>query len=474
MEASTDLRRIIEKVKRRRMLGMQMVMERKDEFPSMAQAQLTGIALDPDARELAEMELNKLFSSRPFYYAPASARELVIGGGPHAAAYTAIRVLAGFDAPVVVERNATLGGAFSIPATKFPGMQNSSPPVFFLNSRNRRGMPGLSGDSEAQLNYLPGAPIQPSAISNAEYQTNADMAFITRLTFAQYNARKTFANCAVQQVEKRDSDFRVTLFASDAGPFERPQTIRVTRIIDARGLGDPKDEEYLNGTTILSFPQFMQRMTKPWPLRGLRNVAVIGVGDSGKCAVEAFLGIAPQSFMSPVELDSVNRVDWYGDIETTYETYCANNRGRYRAIGRYLRPDRTGSRKLFVYRGTVFPEALPNGPVIINGRSYDLVVMATGNRVKAIPGLDAGGSNWFVCNSKGDRSNNNSVARLNYYDDPPFARYRIGPLADIPFTSLEFDAGVANVENNKVAMFRLLPRTAQLAAKLPAAEFPSL
>ena len=35
-------------------------------------------------------------------------------------------------------------------------------------------------------------------------------------------------------------------------------------------------EQTINATTILTFPQFMQRMAGRWPLRGVRRVAVIG------------------------------------------------------------------------------------------------------------------------------------------------------------------------------------------------------
>lgn len=461
LQASPIVNHIIEGAAQARMQGLRMVMERESEFPSTLQAQLTGIGLDPAAREYASKVIDARFdANRNTLSLPRAAAvpELIIGSGFHAATYAATRVMMGKPAPWIFERSPYAGGAFAI-----RGDDGNYPGVFNLNSRNRRGNPGLSGDSEAQLNYLPGAPIQASALGNAEYQTNADMAFIVRMTLAQYAPGTTFPSIDVTRVEpsKFNADgFEVTYIRNGS-----ERVVNTGRVIDARGLGDPLKADKANGTSVLTFPQFLQRMTRPWPLRGLRNVAVIGGGDSGKCAVESLLGLGPNPFMAAAELDSVNRVDWFGrGLATTYDEWCRTNRGRYRAIGRYLRPDKTGSRRLQVVdTRRVNPVALPDGPVLVNGRSYDLVIMAVGNDVPDLLGLEFSESEAVYATGSSARP----VAIRNGLDYAgERMRYRIGPRAGLGFSDDEYDDGVADIDANRVAMFRLGTRTAALAVQL--------
>lgn len=456
MEASPLVREIVTTATDRDMRGIRMVMQRAGEFPSTLQAQLTGIGLDPIARAFANRAMDDYFGANGnILSVPRNdllLPEVVIGSGFHAATYAATRVLAGKPAPWLFERSPYVGGAFAVRSEEY-----DYPGVFNLNSRNRRGMPGLSGDYEAQLNYLPGAPIQAAALSNAEYQTNADMAFVVRMTLAQYAHRSVFPGIEVIGVERGTDAFDVTYIRNDV-----ERIIRARRVIDARGLGDPATDK-ANGTTVLTFPQFLQRMSGPWPLRGLRNVAVIGGGDSAKCTVESLFGLGPDPVMAAAELDSVNRVDWYGDnLARNYEDWCNENRGRYRAIGRYLRADKMGSTRLTVTRTrTALPVALPDGPVLVNGRAYDLVIVATGSKVPNVPGLNYPyAESVYVGETR-------EVARRNEDDGAnDLYRYRIGPRARIGFSADEDAAGVSAIDANRVAMFRLGTRTAALAVEL--------
>lgn len=458
MEPSPLVQSIVATAERENMPGIRMMMERASEFPSTLQAQLTGIGLDPKAREFANRQIDAEFQSNRLNRSltEASMGEIIIGSGFHAAVYAATRRLMGKPAPWIFERDDYVGGSFAIRSA-----DGTYPAVFNLNSRNRRGTPGLSGDSEAQLNYLPGAPIQASALGNSEYQPNADIAFVIRLTLAQYARQRTFPGTEVTGVGRSTGQFEVTY---NRNGFE--STVLAERVIDARGLGDPTYADIANGNTVLTFPQFLRRMAGPWPLRGLRNVAVIGGGDSGKCVVESLFGLGPTPYMATAELDSVNRVDWYGTgLSTTYDDWCRTNRGRYRGIGRYLRPDRMGSQSLRVFDDIIaMPVALPGGPVLVNGRSYDLVIIAAGNRVREIPGMD-----WAYNEPVRvfrDDFNSRVVAQRNEEDYGEFMRYRIGPRASIGFDTDERNAGVSDISANKVAMFRLGTRTAALAVQL--------
>jgi hypothetical protein len=198
-------------------------------------------------------------------------------------------------------------------------------------------------------------------------------------------------------------------------------------------------------------------MAGMWPLRGLRRVAVIGGGDSGKCAVEALLGVGPQPYMAAASLDSVSRVDWYSNGPTTCEEWQQKIRGRYQAIGRYLRPDRLGVQRLNVLRRRVRPVALP-GTALIDGRTYDLVVLCTGNRETTIDGLSFDSFEEYTL------PNANAVAR-EHYSLPAF---RVGPHARLPITAQEVQDGVADILANSVSMFRTATKTAALAATLRA------
>jgi len=422
--------------------GMRAMMQRESEFPSPLAAKLTGIALDPNGRDVADQVLDADWSDEPRQQealrSSSADREVIIGSGFHAAVYGATRVLCGYPRPLVLERNARAGGTFAMTAR----------PTFYLNSRNRAGSAGLAGDQRAALNYLPGAPIQAANVSMVEYQTNTDMAFVIRLALAQFADVVTDAK--VLSVARDGTGVEIEI--ADRDP------LLAGRVIDARGLGDPDNQDVANGTTILTFPQFMQRMASRWPLRGMRRAAVIGGGDSAKCAVESFLGIAPQPFMAAAALDSVDRVDWYSDdLPTTCKRWRREIRGRYQAIGRYLRPDRLGVRRLTVVGRRARPVALP-GMGLIDGRTYDLVVLCTGNEETAIDGLNFGSFDEYAT------ADANVVARA-HYNLPAF---RVGPHARLPFTAQEREDGIADIAANAVSMFRTASKTAALAATLPA------
>src|SRR5579859_2782296 len=234
--------------------GMRAMMQRESDFPSPLAAKLTGIALDPSGRLVADQVLDAYWSDQARQQdtlnQASTDREVIIGGGFHAAVYAATRVRSGYPKPLVLERNQPVGGTFAMTAR----------PTFYLNSRNRPGNPGLAGDQRASLNYLPGALIQAANVSMTEYQTNTDLAFVIRVTLAQFADVVTNANV----VSVASDGPGVEIQIRGRGP------LRAGRIIDARGLGDPTSQDLANGTTILTFGQFMARMA--------------GCGPYGVCA----------------------------------------------------------------------------------------------------------------------------------------------------------------------------------------------
>jgi hypothetical protein len=348
----------------------------------------------------------------------------------------------GLPKPVVVERSPAdrVGGTFAM----------STQPVFYLNSETRPGnVPGIPARGEA-LNVLPGATLQPSQMTNAEFPTNADMAWLIRLTLAQY--AEVYPGVTVDRVNPRT--MQVT--------FADGREARWGRIIDARGVGDPVSADVADGETILTFPQFMARMGRPFPLRGLRKVAVVGSGDSAKCATEALVGIGPGGMYSLPGLDFVSTIDWYAPaLPATNEAFRASQRCRYARLSSYLPsldvPDAYHDVTVIPDRATV-RKSLDG--VLVNDSVYDMVIMATGN---VLPGLGAVLPSDFDNARVGGTRGNPVATQYGSYE-----LYQVGPAANLPFTPGEVRSGVANIAANKVAMFRLAGRTATLAANLPA------
>jgi hypothetical protein len=421
--------------------GLRAITSRAAEFTDRLQARLTGVALDPASRTVADTFLGTWWDDQQarqdLLGSCDTGREVIIGSGFHAAVYAAVRARNGQPKPLVLERSERVGGTFAM----------TGRPVFHLNSRTRPGPAGPAGDHDANLNYLPGAPIQASHLSMAEYQTNTDLALVIRLTLAQFADVVTGA----QVVSVGGDDNGILIETADG------QSLMAGRVIDARGLGDPVNGGIADGTTIMTFGQFMARMATMWPLRGIRRAAVIGGGDSGKCAVESLLGLGPQPYLAAAALDHVDRIDWYSDdLPTSCEQWQQQIRGRYQAIGQYLRSGRYGLQRLTVVPRRATPVELPDG-ALVDGRMYDLVVWCTGNAETTIDGLDYRAFDEYAIPGGG-------VVARRHVGQPVF---RVGPHARLPFTYAERQDGVADNPGNAVAMFRTSGKTAALAATLP-------
>jgi hypothetical protein len=449
---------VIDQVKDKNRLsaGIDACRERPSDFASDTEMELAGIAMVPEARQLMSDALTASWSITSNFLPDLDygQREVIIGGGFHAAVYAANRVRMGFPRPVVLEQNSAerVGGAFAM----------SLSPVFRLNSRNRPGTAGLP-DQDKALNYLPGGLLQPSMMTSEEYPTNADMAWLIRLTLAQY--ARVYTGVTVTDISGETGFGNRVRLSTSAGEITPAQ------VIDARGLGTEIVLQ-ADGQRVLTFGQLMTRMGGMFPLRGMKQVAVIGAGDSGKCAVESLLGIAPGN-TSAIGLDYVQRVDWYtnGTISgQTCSEFRDRQRGRYIRIAQYLDGNVSNpSTRLRVMGATGYVTAMPGG-AIVNDRTYDMVVVCTGSvRPSLNDGLGyfpvrQGASGELTEASSPNRGTQLAAQAI------PFASFRIGPAAALPFSEREFDAGIAAIPANQVAMFRLAPRTAALAAILPGAD----
>jgi hypothetical protein len=446
------IRSVIDDVTDRNRLksGIEACEGRRGDFASELEMQLAGIAMVPEARQLMSDRLTEAWSDNrqlDATFEDFSKREIVIGGGFHAAVFAANRVRMGFPRPIVLEQGSAeqVGGAFAM----------SLNPVFRLNSRSRPGTAGFP-DQDKALNELPGGLIQPSMLGSEEYSTNADMAWLIRLTLMQY--AEVYPGVTVTRIGPApfsggsDKLLRLTTSAGEITPG---------RVIDARGMGTERRSKF-RSDRVPTFGELMARMGGMFPLRGMRQVAVIGGGDAGKCAVESLLGLAPGN-SSAIGLDYVQRVNWYtgGTIDgQTCSEYRDSQRGRYLRIAQYLEGNvsnpSTRLRVMGDARG--YPAPLPDG-VIVGDRTYDMAVECIGSD---LPSIEVSGNALSYYPVQRESGRGTVLAR----QAAPYESYRVGPAAGISFSIAEVEAGIDAIPANRVAMFRLAPRTAALAVML--------
>jgi hypothetical protein len=421
---------------------MAEVRYRESEFSSPLSMQLAIIASSENLRQRLYERLSLIAYNGRRRIPTTTVPELIIGGGLHAAIYAGIRRNMGFPAPYVLEKNVTPGGAFAM----------TQSPTFYLNSENRQGMIGLPARGEA-LNVLPGAIIQPSYLSSGEYPTNADLAFAIQLTLA--SSARVFTRSEVKQVDDYGSPISVYLDNGDA--------IQARRVIDARGLGEAEKIDAKRSTQILSITEFLRRFDEsPFPLQGFKRVAVVGGGDSGKIAVEALTGLSPARSMSLRAVDQVERIDWYArNLPATNEAWRDRERGRYSRLASYLPTIRDDNAfhdvTVISERGTIVPTG--DGTAQVNGRTYDHVIQATGFTLP--PSILESTYLETVYDQTGN-------IRLALKSERESEYYKIGTVADMQFDGYDDRNGTNLIDNNRVAIFRLAPKTAALAAMLPA------
>jgi hypothetical protein len=417
---------------------------RRDEMDP-PRALMAGLAMTPDGREEFEGALDRYAAQdEPL---PQTWDEVIIGGGAHAAIWAATRRSGGGPRPLVLEKSRRFGGTFAV--TKASS--------FFLNSRNRPGPIGAAGSRDA-LNVIPGAPMQPSDMSGAEYQANADVGLVVRCTLA--------LNAVVRQATvgaiTRNGD---SLVVETNRGF-----VRARRVVIATGIGRPLrfiGTAYDN-ERLLSFGMFMRRFDQSmFPLRNLGRVAVVGGGDSGRTAVEALTGYGPYLGGSVASLDYVPRIDWYGvGTEMTKERWLECNRTRYKPLAALFQNTNgtvqnarvTGRERV----GSIFKTL---DGVQINGSSYDTAIVCIGfktdlsERVLIDPALLF---DFYRSGNLTDRPDKGALLG-KVSDDRSFVV--VGPAADLPFESRSDPE--PRIEQNRVALFRLAPRTATLASMLP-------
>lgn len=453
-EPSALLRNIIRDVARTSTSGLALMRSRRDEFPSQVSCDLAGLYMDPVTRSGVRRRLREMWAAAPVT-APEPGREHIVGGGIHAAVYAGTRARMGFDAPFVWEME-RVGGSMSA---------GGGAAVFWLQSRNRPGPPGVP--EVGNLNYIPGAVVQPTHITSAEYPDNSVVSWCVEMTLAAY------ADVRMDTVTEY-SPSQMKLTGMETG------VVRARRIIDARGMGVdsalllPDEQKRIH---VITFQQFMNRMGGSFPLRGIRRAAVVGGGPSGRAAVESMVGIAPAGHYSVPELDWVRQIDWYAPgLSSDREDWLANdNRSRSLELSRFLpraeedddgnfMPARKSeSRRVRVFSATANPVDGPDS-ASIGARGYDLVVVCAGLARRSSGAIGSTPGTW---NLFGPQISGPVVGQVIARRYGPSDVFAVGPVAELPVPGDQAaQALTGEIPGNKDSIFLTAPRTAQLAMML--------
>lgn len=362
---------------------------------------------------------------------------LVIGGGFHGTTFS-LNYRAPDRLTLFCGR---LGGIFGA----------ASQPVFYLNSRTRRGDLATPGES-GTLNFIPGGSLQPADISGEEYPSQDVMAKCITLNLDQCSAVRQVLSPVVA-VYRYPNDKQISVEFASGG------VVMADRVVVATGLCEPPPP-LCDDPRVVSFPQFLEDAGRQmFPLRDYNRVAVIGAGDSGKVVVEFLLGQGPRT--SPAALDYVEHIDWFGvpDEVTTGDDWERCNRSRYKGIGRYLpRPPYSYAR--------VFAFDKAQSVVVRDGNLY-----VQHNGVYAGPFDHVIDCRGFVNTAEKllapfgrPLEPFEGIARKVYGEEV----YVVGPAAQLPVTALERERTPAlrGIKENVASMFRYAPWTARLARLL--------
>lgn len=393
----------------------------------------------------ARMVRNRIYDMKP------AVESVIIGGGLHAATLACNLS----PKPVVIERELELGGIFQLPRG----------PAFRLNSRNRpdegERKPGGSGS----LNYIPNGLLQVADISGDEYPSQDDFALAIKANLIERSM--SFPSCSVSGIRNFDGDLSVRLRDFE----DRVRFVSCKRLFVATGIGEPTsipvdERRYENGrTAVYTFAEWLRALRFQRAIwRDVKRLAVIGANDSGKVVIEHALGQGPGASRS-VNLDFVERIDWYGQTSYYQESFEECERSRYSGIGRYMPRIRDIEHFARVFannaRATGISQTEP-GPRVryISGGCcvsppYDMVVICTGFKSNIddlfkdlIPRYEEVTEPFYV--------DGEFVARKY----TGIEAYKVGPVADIPVMR---DENLGGIPENSAAAFRYVEKTAKLA-----------
>lgn len=360
-------------------------------------------------------------------------REVGFGAGLHMAVYAATRAAAGFAPPIVFEQKLATGGVFAQLQDFRMNSVNQGSVQSVATGTPSRVVPNSPSDD---LNWIPNSPYQAADQAGGwEYPTSGHMCRAIQKTLKDYAVVYTGA-----QGMTFDRNGRV--FTPDGDDLGLAK-----RVIFAGGVV-PKDATMRGGAVMNGF-DFMAK-----PPRELHNIkiAVVGAGDTAAQVVEYMLGQGLNAPSTPPR-----EIHWYGGLSMpqTKDGWMVTAHARWAGLARHF-PQQSG-----VYSGVVRPftakgKMIPLGKMaMVNGQTYDLVVMCTGVQPAPCPVevpdvYSVGGMNVARGNGSFTVS---SIPKV----------FTIGIAAQL---GVEYKPYKSRFTAANDAIYNLAPRTAALAASL--------
>lgn len=344
--------------------------------------------------EAFKAKLDSEVASSGYSYVPL----LVVGSGPQAQIFVSELAQAKPElvpSTAVIDKSTSVGGTFR----NIDGMN------FRLNSRTRpqtdeRPVPGTTSN----LNTLaPGVVTLPDMATEV-YPAADTLGRAIRINHA-LNGNQVGLGLELVAVapdtspESTQLPGKVSVVVRDAEGIEF--TIRTDSLVATSGVGEPKLSRFTTETRdlikelqkkrdageqtpVMSYADFYKWMSeKRFPLEGIKRVAVIGAGDSGRTAVGTLLGYEPRPDGSVIQVDTVEKLDWYGQTSNNDRAFIERTRLRYGQLALELPRRQNNLRASRVESFEVKPANLSlvdDGKVRVSdtGNVYDLVVIATG------------------------------------------------------------------------------------------------
>jgi hypothetical protein len=361
-------------------------------------------------------------------------REVIFGGGLHAAIYAATRVAMGCEPPVVFEQNLATGGVFA-------QLRN-----FRMNSVNGASVESVASPSPSRvvpmsasddLNWIPNSPHQVREIAGAvEYPPSYAMCQAIQRTLRDYADIYTGAQ-----------DMTFDRYGSVySGQGELLGTAQ--RVIFAGGVVPKKP--YREGRAVISGFDFLRR-----PVEDLASLkmAIVGGGDTAAQVAEYAVGQGMDAPSTPP-----GQIHWYGgeSMPTTKDGWMVTTHARWAGLGRHFPQSADRVRSVirpYPVRGAVI---LLGNSAMVNGQVYDIAVVCTGVQPAPCP----------VSVPDAYRVNGMVVARSNTSQIPSGVQkvYAIGTAAAL---SASFGPYKSRFDAAREAIYNTGPRTAALAASLP-------
>lgn len=385
---------------------------------------------------------------------------LVIGSGPNAAAFVSSLQAENPDQDILVLDRGRLGGQFA---------SYGNEEIFDLNSRTRPSNWTASEVAGEAGNINPlgyNAVLQLPDITGKQYAGQNDIADAVRTNIIL--SSNVGVGIEVQAVSQDEVTGKITVFVRTIENPDKTYEINPSSVVLATGLGAHKQfdvEQALHEVNeesgfapYMTSADFMKTLgTKKargelFPLKGMKKVAVIGAGDSGKIVLEQLLGQSSVD-IGPAQAGRVESVVWFGSDAESKQAYLQSSRARYAKIGAEInaRGYSTVNQRVFTSSAKVRASDINRfgDKASIIGNTFDLVIDARGYDNAVYDLVDSPAFNDVANFLPNGRRLGQDI-------------YVIGPAAELTFMQTR----LAGIPENSASLFNYIPISERLGGEL--------